>query len=156
MLYSKTAEYAIRALTVMALRPPGTFFQVKQIAALEPISPSFLSKIMRDLTRARILKSVRGPSGGFYLARKASDISLWDVVTNIDSPETFDSCLLGLEECLDENPCPMHYSFKPLREATQRYLRTCSIEELSDGYKKRHQDRVIQLDYLLSSSQNSV
>lgn len=151
MLYSKTAEYAIRALTIMALRPLGTFFQVKQIASIEPMSPSFLSKIMRDLTRSRILKSVRGPTGGFYLARQADDISLWDVVSTIDSPESFDSCLLGLEECLDENPCPMHYSFKPLREAIQRYLRTCSIKELSDGYRTRHHDRAAQLDYMLSS-----
>ncbi len=47
----------------MGLRPAGTLFQVKQIAEVEPISPSFLSKIMRDLTRARILRSVRGVGG---------------------------------------------------------------------------------------------
>lgn len=136
----------------MALRPHGTFFQVKQIAAIEPISPSFLSKIMRDLTRARILKSLRGPSGGFYLARAADDISLWDVVTIIDSQESFTSCLLGLNECLDENPCPMHNSFKPLRESIHRYLQTCTVGELSSGYKERHQDRASHLEKLLKEN----
>ncbi len=135
----------------MGLRPHGTFFQVKQIASIEPISPSFLSKIMRDLTRARVLKSVRGPSGGFYLSREANKITLWDIVCIIDGEENYTSCILGLEQCLDDNPCPMHQSFKPLRESIQRYLKSCTIGELSKGYFGRHTDRASQLENLLDS-----
>jgi Rrf2 family transcriptional regulator, iron-sulfur cluster assembly transcription factor len=151
MLYSKTAEYAIRALTVMGLRPPGILFQVKQIAEVEPISPSFLSKIMRDLARARILKSARGPAGGFSLAIATSEISLWDIICIIDGDDVFDQCSLGLEECVDHKPCPMNESFKPLRQRIKDYLQNCSISDLSQGYSLRHQDRKTQLFKLLDT-----
>jgi len=152
MLYSKTAEYAIRALTVMGLRPAGTLFQVKQIAEVEPISPSFLSKIMRDLTRARILRSVRGPAGGFSLAMPPKKITLWEVIRIIDGDDVFDQCALGLEECVDHKPCPMHDSFKPLRDGIKKYLKSCDIATLADGYQLRHEDRSTHLFKLLDSS----
>ncbi|PCJ19768.1 MAG: hypothetical protein COB02_06145 [Candidatus Cloacimonadota bacterium] len=134
MYYSKSAEYAIRALTVMSTFFDGKYFQVKQITRMEEISPTYLSKILRDLTKAGILNSVRGPAGGFSLARPAEDISLKEVVEVIDGCKIFDGCLLGDMKCGDRDPCEMHDSFEPIRLKISTCFKSCNFKLLGERY----------------------
>ena len=76
MLYSRTCEYAIRALTYMARKPQGDFSQIKEIASSEGLPQHFLSKVLQSLVRFNIVISARGPTGGFARAREKDKISL--------------------------------------------------------------------------------
>jgi Rrf2 family protein len=97
MLYSSAAEYAIRALTQLALneiefgQPKPS--PVKELAEREGIPQHFLGKVFQTLVRAGILSSMRGPHGGFALARPASQITLYEIVQAIDGTAALDRCV---------------------------------------------------------------
>jgi DNA-binding IclR family transcriptional regulator len=76
MIYSRSAEYALRALVHIATLPPGEFTMAKTIAADANIPAPFLAKILQDLTRDGFLKSNKGPGGGFRLSLPAEDLSM--------------------------------------------------------------------------------
>jgi len=117
MLFTTVCEYALRALTHLAVYADGRPVQVKDIADAESIPRHFLAKILNQLTYKGLVRAFRGPGGGFLLSRPADEILVRDVVDSIDG---FDSirrrCVLGLDECNDDAPCPMHDSWKRFRE----------------------------------------
>jgi len=84
MLYSRSAEYAIRAFVHMAQAPEGKFCMARSIAEREQIPAHFLAKILQDLARKGLLRSNKGPAGGFALRVPASQIRLLDIVEALD------------------------------------------------------------------------
>ncbi len=129
MIYSNACEYAIRALTHLALHPQEKL--CKQIAASEGVPPYFLSKILHVLVRAGLLESTPGPNGGFTLARIPEEIALYEIKAVIDGDQDLYECAAGLEQCSDESPCPLHESWKPLRLQIQQYLRATTLADLA-------------------------
>jgi Rrf2 family protein len=111
MLYSSAAEYAIRALTQLALneiefgQPKPS--PVKELAEREAIPQHFLGKVFQTLVRAGILSSMRGPHGGFALARPASQITLYEIVQAIDGTAALDRCVIGLPGAAIAIPVPI-------------------------------------------------
>ncbi len=89
MIYSKSSEYAIRATIHLAQLPDGDHAMAKEIAQQEEIPAPFLAKILQELARKGILRSVKGPAGGFTLKKKASEIRLLDIVGAIDGHDEF-------------------------------------------------------------------
>jgi Rrf2 family protein len=79
-------EYALRALHEVIAAGDDKPVTRKQIAGKQGISEHFLEKIFIDLQKNMIIKSVRGPGGGFILNRKPEEITLWDVYTAVDDP----------------------------------------------------------------------
>ena len=84
MLYSRSAEYAIRALVHLACLPDGKYAMTRNIAEEEKIPVHFLAKILQELTRKGILRSNKGPSGGFTLRTPPQQIRLLEVVEALD------------------------------------------------------------------------
>lgn len=138
MLYSNACEYAIRALTYLAQTPPGQLTLLNDIAKTEDLPPAFLGKILQDLVRAGILRSARGPTGGYALAYPPAEITLLDIKEVVEGTAELERCAVGLNPCSDETPCPLHDTFKPLRQAIRRYLEETTVEELVRGlWEKR-------------------
>lgn len=137
MLYSSPCEYAIRALTALALRPRDRWVPAPSIAAETEVPVSYLGKIFKDLVRAGILASMRGPRGGYRLARGASEIRLLDVKAAIDGLGDLERCAVGLDPCTDETPCPLHEEFKEVRRTIRTYLASTTIEELAIGVREK-------------------
>ena len=79
-------EYALRALQEVITAEEGKPVNRKQIARSQGISEHFLEKIFIGLQKNQIIKSVRGPGGGFVLNRRPEEISLWDIYTAVDDP----------------------------------------------------------------------
>jgi Rrf2 family protein len=102
----------------------------EDIAREEDLPQPFLSKILKILSSRNILHSVRGPGGGFRLARSADEISLLDIVEAIDGLSQFDECALGWKTCQDDNPCPLHTSWKQMRLGLRDYLAKSSVSDL--------------------------
>ncbi len=137
MLYSKTCEHAIRALAYLASRPAGDLCLVDEIAEAEDLPRPFTSKILRDLVRAGLLTSSRGPGGGYALARDPEDVSLLEIQQIIDGAGNLDRCVVGLAACNEFAPCPLHDEFKPLREKIRTYLSGTTLEQMSKALKRK-------------------
>jgi len=137
MLYSKPCEYAIRALAYVAQTPKNEDVRAAEIAKREKLPGPVLAKVLQELVRKGLLKSRRGPGGGFRLARRADLITLRDVVGAIDGLDHFTECAVGLERCSDETPCPLHDTFKGIRAQVQRYLEETNIAEMAAAIERK-------------------
>ena len=137
MLYSRTCEHAIRALAYLAARPVGDLCLVDEIAEAEDMPRPFTSKILRDLVRAGLLTSSRGPGGGYALARDPAKISLLDIQEIIDGDGNLDRCAVGLAACNEFAPCPLHDEFMPLRRSIRKYLEETTLADMSGALKRK-------------------
>lgn len=139
MIYSRSAEYAIRGCVHMAALAPGEYALVKSIAAEAGIPSHFLAKILQDLARDGFLKSSKGPGGGFRLNQPAAGISMLRIVEAVDGAGRYERCIGGSPECHDRAPCGMHDSWKALRSRIIDYLGGTSVADLAKalGEKRR-------------------
>jgi len=137
MIYSKSAEYAIRAFICLAGVPQGQFVMAKNIAEQADIPSYFLAKILQQLARKGFLKSSKGPTGGFSLARPASEISLLHIVDAVDGIQDYERCLGGMTECNDDAPCGMHDSWKHMRRQILAYLEETSIAAVAESAQQK-------------------
>lgn len=133
MIFSKAAEYAIRACIDMAVLEPGAFAMGKHIAERTGAPTPFLLKILQQLTRDRILRSNKGPTGGFALRVTPTDLTLRRIVAVVDGEDDEPRCIAGFNECTDTTPCPMHDSWKPLRSGIMDYLDRTTIAALAEA-----------------------
>ena len=131
MIYSRSAEYAIRAFVYLAAAPPGKYAMVKQIAEESEIPAHFLAKILQQLARQGFLRSSKGPTGGFALRVDPSEIRLLDIVEALDGLAPYQQCASGLSECNDDMPCSMHDSWTALRSRIMDYLGRNTILDLA-------------------------
>ena len=127
-LFSKTCEYAIKAVLFIAHKtPPGHRVGIKEISNGIDSPEHFLAKILQDLSRKGIVQSIKGPNGGFYLEKENLNKPLSDVVEAVDGNGIFTGCGLGLKHCSEINPCPLHDDFKAIRNQIHHLLKTTSI-----------------------------
>ncbi len=107
--------------------------RAQEIAEAENLPAPFLAKLLQQLARAGVLVSVKGPKGGFGLARPPEEISLMDVVSAVDGEDGFKRCAVGLSECSDDMPCPLHDTWKPLRLKILDYMAGRSLADLAEA-----------------------
>jgi len=92
MQFSVGVEYAFHSLFYMTDLPEGKTIGIKQIAELNAIPETYLSKVFAKLRKGGIVRSVPGVNGGYELARSAEEISFWDVIESIEGPSFFFQC----------------------------------------------------------------
>src|SRR5438067_11545712 len=105
MIYSRSAEYAIRAFVHLAQVQEGKYAMVKNIAEQENIPAHFLAKILQQLARTGLLRSSKGPTGGFALKVDPSQIRLLDIVETMDGLAAYQRCAMGLSERSEAMRC---------------------------------------------------
>ena len=137
MIYSRSAEYAIRAFVNLAQVPSGKYAMVKNIAQQEGIPTHFLAKILQQLARKGLLRSSKGPTGGFSLRTPAKEVSLIQLVEALDGLTDYQKCVSGLAECTDDAPCGMHDSWKALRSRIMDYLEQTTIADLAAALEQK-------------------
>jgi len=131
-MYSPTCQYAIRALVHLARREGEGPALARDIAAREEIPKSFLSKILHQLVQKGLVRSQKGPGGGFALARAATAITIADITEAVDGgPVATHRCLLGLPECSDATGCALHESWKKLRQDYDRNIGPLTLADLA-------------------------
>jgi Rrf2 family protein len=139
MIYSRSAEYAIRAFVYLAQVPEGKYAMVKNIAEESEIPTHFLAKILQQLARKGFLRSSKGPTGGFALRRPPEDITLLEIVDAIDGLAEYERCPSGITECNDEAPCGMHESWKELRSRIIGYLEGTTISDVARSLQQKRE-----------------
>lgn len=108
MQITRQADYAVRAVLYLAGLGESGRAPTSQIADKQHIPPSFLAKIVSQLSVAGVLHTSRGARGGVSLARQPEEISLLEVVEVIDGPITLNECVTDPEACPYQGDCPVH------------------------------------------------
>jgi Rrf2 family iron-sulfur cluster assembly transcriptional regulator len=119
-MLSRPCTYAIRALTYLAMQPPGKLTGSREISDSEGVPNSFLCKILLDLRRKRLLRSYKGTGGGYELALPPDKISLLMIVEAIEGEVSFSGCILEDKEC----------SWLKLKNQLVSFLETQTLEGL--------------------------
>lgn len=140
-MLSNTCKYALRALIYLAnYAQDDNRIGIKKISEELSISSPFLGKILQNLVKQKLLVSTKGPNGGFSLAKQPENISLWDIVANVDGEEYFTNCLIGLRPCKTHDPtkplCPVHFKYDELRQQTAEFYRNTSLKTISGEIEK--------------------
>ncbi|MEZ4825222.1 MAG: Rrf2 family transcriptional regulator [Bacteroidia bacterium] len=120
-MLSKRAKYALKALIAVARDTSGLPLPARAIADAENIPAKFLEAILRELTRAAILKSDRGINGGYSLRKPPQEIQVVEIMRIMDGPIAFIPCVSEnfyekCEECHDEATCHIRKLFQELRQ----------------------------------------
>ena len=137
-MFSKSCEYAIRASIFIATHccKEGKV-GLKEIANEIDSPTAFTAKILKVLVKNNIIKSSKGVGGGFMILKDdLKSISLSDIVMAIDGDSVFLRCGLGLSNCSEDHPCPVHEKFKFVKKDLIYMLEHTTLEELSLGIKK--------------------
>lgn len=129
MNLSKTAQYAIRVLSYMVLKKQDLYSASDLIKELK-ISDKYLKRILTTLSNNGIIKSVQGRYGGFALHKDLERIRLFDIVKAVDNIEKYFGCVLGFDECSDENPCVLHTKWAPLRDELLTFLENTNMSDV--------------------------
>ncbi|MBE2229925.1 MAG: Rrf2 family transcriptional regulator [Chitinophagaceae bacterium] len=132
-MFSKSTEYALRATVFIAKGSTREKkLRLEEITAAIDSPPSFTAKILQKLTREKIISSVPGPNGGFYLSDKAKQLPVLAVLKAMQEEETLNKCILGLKQCSEESPCPMHEQYKSVKQKLKSLFETKTILELAE------------------------
>lgn len=135
-MLTKTTEYALRALIYIAMHAvAGKKVGLKEVANELELPLAFIGKILQELVRKNLLASTKGPHGGFFFERPASNITIMDVIREIDGMDAFKRCGLGLKKCSDTHPCPLHQDFKIYRDGLAKIFSYRTIQDLINNIK---------------------
>ncbi len=110
---------------------------IKEIANGIDSPEHFIAKILQELRRRELVQSVKGPNGGFYLDEQSMERSLADIVRVIDGDRLLTGCGLGLKQCSEKQPCPIHHEFKKIRKEIQLMLERSKIGEFTEQLENK-------------------
>lgn len=137
MQLTRAADYAVRVMIHLVGRAGEGRVSLPTVAAATGAPESFLSKVLQALTRAGLLVSQRGQSGGFEVSPHGLKASMRDVIEAVDGPIHLNVCLTSGNACARQDWCPAHPVWVRAQEAMLAVLEAARIEELAFGEEKR-------------------
>jgi Rrf2 family iron-sulfur cluster assembly transcriptional regulator len=132
MLQRRSTQLAVETLLLLALEPEGKCCRIRELATRLGTPATYLAKIVRDMTRLGLLRGVRGPGGGVRLARPALETNLWQVLTLVEPVGELDRCVMRLNQCDEQHPCPLHEQWSPIRAQIVEMLKSKSLLEIAE------------------------
>ena len=131
MQLTRAADYAVRVMIHLAGLPPETRASRAELAVAAECPEQFLSKVLQSLTRAGLVLSHRGNTGGFELPNMHRQATMLDVVEAIEGPMRLNMCLNADRACARQEWCPAHEVWVNAQAAVAQVLRSTSITELA-------------------------
>ena len=136
MRLTTKGRFAVTAMIDLALRSGDGPVTLAGISDRQKISLSYLEQLFGKLRRNKLVDSVRGPGGGYCMARPMEQITVTDIVRAVD--ESFDATQCGgSENCKDENRCMTHDLWSTLNFKMYEYLTSVTLFELVDRQLKK-------------------
>ena len=155
MQFSVGVEYAFHSLFYMVEIPQGKTIGIRQLAELNKITETYLSKVFAKLRKAGIVRSIPGVNGGYELARPPEDISFWNVIEAIEGPSFFFQCVeirkknIFVEDpsiFTDKCPCLIKVVIHEAEKMLRNQLRSKSLRWLHDqasiGFSEERKEAV--------------
>lgn len=139
-MFSKTAEYALRATIYIAQKSRDEKkVGIQEIAKAIDAPRSFTAKILQQLVKnKKILNSVTGPNGGFFISQEALDLPVILVLRSVKEEQQLSRCILGLQHCSDTTPCPLHENYRHIRKRLIHIFETTTIRKLAENSSRRY------------------
>ncbi|WP_445956580.1 RrF2 family transcriptional regulator [Yeosuana sp.] len=135
-MISNSSKYAVKAVLFLAIHSNEVKkIMVKDIAEPINVPQAYIAKLLQVLVKENIVSSFRGAKGGFYLNEENLNKSIMNIIMVIDGEEKLNSCMLSLEKCNKEKPCPLHHILSPSRNIILESLKNKTIKDLSLNVK---------------------
>lgn len=135
MRLTTKGRFAVTAMVDLAMCGGRAPVSLATISERQSISLSYLEQLFGKLRRKNIVESVRGPSGGYCLARPSNQISVAEVVLAVDEPIDATKCH-GQHNCREGHQCITHDLWMGLNEKILDYLEDVTLQQLVDSYHK--------------------
>ena len=136
-LFSKTCEYGIRAvLYISSQSASGRKVGIKEIKDNINSPEHFIAKILQKLSKDGIILSTKGPNGGFSMTKEMLKRPMADIIISLEGDSIFKGCAMGLSNCSEKNPCPLHKEFKIIRQQITDTLYNSTIATFNRGLLK--------------------
>lgn len=140
-MFNKETEYALRGLIYIKLQNiknhrPGTAEVSKEIEA----PPFFIAKILQRMVRTGFLESIKGKNGGFYFDPEKPDLPLKTLISSTEGDRSFTGCGIGMKNCNENDPCPLHEKYAPIREAINSMISGETVQSLAQKLHKKEID----------------
>jgi Rrf2 family protein len=132
MQLTRAADYAVRVMIHLAGLPPGTRVSRSELSVAAECPEQFLCKVLQNLTRAGLMISHRGNTGGFELEELHRTASVLEVVEAIEGPIRLNLCLTSDHACTRQSWCPAHCVWADAQAALLRVLRETNISNLAE------------------------
>ncbi|WP_372773859.1 Rrf2 family transcriptional regulator [Mangrovibacterium sp.] len=134
-MFKKETEYALRGLVYIQSqnqndRRPG----ISEISTEVETPPHFMAKILQRMVRLGFIESTKGKNGGYSIHPAHPALSLKQVITAIEGNTLFEGCGFGLKHCDENNPCPLHFSYAPIRDALNTLVESETIQSLAGNH----------------------
>lgn len=131
-MLSNSSKYAIKAVLFLALHSnEGKKIMAKDISKPINVPQAYIAKLLQELVRANLVSSTRGPKGGFYLNEKNKNQPVINILNIIEGENNLTSCMLSLEKCNEDKPCPLHNLLSPSRNKILKNLQLRTVKELA-------------------------
>jgi Rrf2 family iron-sulfur cluster assembly transcriptional regulator len=137
MRLSTKAQYAVRAMVSLNLYANGAPMSLKAIAAREDISLTYLEQLFVKLRRGKIVDSVRGPGGGYVLARPADRIRVDEIIDSVEETLVPVSCMDQDGRCSCVDQCVTHSVWQGLGGRIRQFLSSINLEDLTKEAKAK-------------------
>jgi Rrf2 family protein len=136
MQITRTGEYGLRGLLFLANQPPEKVVLISEISREQKIPEPFLAKIFQRLSKAGLLRSVRGANGGFSLGKPAREITMREIIEALEGPIVLNRCLRKEGECEEEKACPLHPVWEEVQQRFLEILDRTTMEDLAKRLEK--------------------
>ncbi|MEQ9106874.1 MAG: Fe-S cluster assembly transcriptional regulator IscR [Limnobacter sp.] len=143
MRLTTKGRFAVTAMIDLALQQDTGPVSLAGISQRQNISLSYLEQLFSKLRRHELVESVRGPGGGYHIARALKEVSVADVILAVDEPLDATQCG-GKENCTDEGPCMTHDLWSSLNTKMLEYLGSVSLQCLVEKHRQKDAERTIQ------------
>lgn len=150
---STKSTYGIRAMFELALHYGNNPISVTYISNKENISVPYMEQLLSKLRRKGLVKSVRGPTGGYILAKDPKDITVGDIVMALDGEITPSHCTAGKaanKNCKMIDRCVTKTVWQKLKVAVDGMLNGVTLKDLANDAKKLGIDKVVEHKYMFN------
>ena len=140
---SRKGQYGVRAMFEIARGQGNKPVPIKEIAERQAVSVAYLEQILNKLKNGGLIRSVKGPGGGYVLSKKPENVSISAILNELEGPVAITSCLDPEEGCVRVDGCVTYMLWKSLGEKIDAFLRTVTLKDLITGtlFKKNFPPR---------------
>ena len=136
MRLTTKGRFAVTAMMDLALHHGEGPVTLAEISGRQKISLSYLEQLFGKLRRHQLVESIRGPGGGYRLARDMGEVTVADIILAVDEPIDATQCS-GKENCRDDQKCLTHDLWAALNDRIFDFLGATSLRQLVDSQKAR-------------------
>ncbi len=131
-MLTNSSKYALKAVLYLSLHSDrNNKLQVKDICEKIDIPKAYSGKLLQALAKRNIISSSRGPKGGFYIDEDNKKTSIMTIIDTIDGRKKIEACIIGLDNCNEENPCPLHNLFVSSRSRMIKIFEETTLEDMA-------------------------